>query len=281
MAFNHDTVGQTYGPLEHSYDQNRISLYALACGAQVDELDLLLETRGPKVLPTYTVVPVLDSLFKALKAIGGNMLTLVHGSQKCVIHKTLPASATLNHSCEISGLYDKGKGALAIFNTKSTDESGDLVFETEWGIFYRGEGGFGGDRGPTTPSFAPEEGKAPDHRIEMPTSDTQALLYRLASDDLNPIHSDPAIASKAGFPKPILHGLCTFGHAGRAVVNALCDGDPTRVTSIEGRFSKPVFPGETICTDIWEINPGEAYYLTSVKERDVPVITLGRVTYKT
>ena len=279
MGFNHDTVGKTYGPQEHTYTWQRPSLYALGCGAQVDDLDLLLETRGPKVLPTYSVVPVLDVLFVALKAIGGNMLTLVHGSQKCIIHKPIPAAATLKHSCDISGLYDKGKGALATFTTKSEDENGELIFETEWGIFYRGEGGFGGDRGPATPDFAPPEGKAPDHRIEMPTADTQALLYRLASEDLNPIHSDPAVATKAGFPKPILHGLCTFGHAGRAVVNAVCGGDPTKVTSIEGRFSKPVFPGETICTDVWEIAEGEAYYLTSVKERDVPVITLGRVTY--
>jgi acyl dehydratase len=280
MAFNHDTVGKTYGPVAHNYTWRRPALYALGCGAQVTDLDLLLETRGPKVLPTYSVVPVLDVLFDAIKAIGGNMLTLVHGSQKCILHKPIPAEATLNHSCTIDGLYDKGKGALAIFKTKSEDEKGELIFETEWGIFYRGEGGFGGDRGPSTPGFAVEEGKEADHRIEMPTVDTQALLYRLASEDLNPIHSDPEVATQAGFPKPILHGLCTFGHAGRAVVDAVCGGDPDKVLSIEGRFSKPVFPGETIITDVWEIAEGEAYYMTHLKEREVPVITLGRVTYK-
>jgi 3-hydroxyacyl-CoA dehydrogenase/3a,7a,12a-trihydroxy-5b-cholest-24-enoyl-CoA hydratase len=163
---------------------------------------------------------------------------------------------------------------------KASTADGTLLYETESQIFYRGEGGFGGERGPEAPNYAPPEGKKPDAHFEMKTQPTQALLYRLASLDLNPIHADPAVAKIVGFERPILHGLCTFGHAGLAAMLGLMDGDPDRMKSIEGRFSKPVLPGETIVTDLWKIGPGEAYFTTSVKEKNEPVITLGRVMYR-
>lgn len=277
MAFNLSVVGQTFGPRVFEYDWQRVALYALACGATKDELDLLLETRGPKVLPTFSVVPAFVPLYESLVALGGNMLTLVHGAQKCVMHRPIPPEGKLSTIAKMSALYDKGKGALAVIDTKTESAQGELLFETEWQIFYRGEGGFGGERGPDAPSYNPPEGKAADHHLDMPTTPTQALLYRLPSGDKNPIHSDPDVAKKVGFPAPILHGLCTFGHAGRAAVLALCGGDPTKLRAIEGRFSKPVFPGDTIRTDLWSVGHGESYYVTSVKERSEPVITLGRV----
>lgn len=276
MPFDFKVVGKTFGPTKFSYDWQRVALYALSCGATSDELDLLLETRGPKVLPTFSVVPTYVPLFESLVALGGNMLTLVHGGQRCTMHRPIPPYGELESTAKISGLYDKGKGALAIVHTETRDANGPL-FDTEWQIFYRAEGGFGGDKGPDTPPYAPPEGRAPDERQEMKTLDTQAFLYRLASADLNPIHSDPEVATKVGFPRPILHGLCTFGHAARAAVRALCGGDPDKLKSIEGRFSKPVFPGDTIATDLWKIKDGEAHYQSSVKERGEPVITLGRV----
>lgn len=281
MAFDFDIVGKkTFGPYELICDWKRAALYALGCGATTDELDLLLENRGPKVLPTFSVVPAHSAIVKALIVLGGNMLTLVHGTQKCRIHKPIPAEGKLETTAEVTALYDKGKGALGILETKTADSHGDLICETEWGIFFRGEGGFGGERGPEAPDYNPPEGKAADHSVEMPTAQTQALLYRLGSGDLNPIHSDPKVAAKVKFPKPILHGLCTFGHAGRAVINTLMDGDPERLITIEGRFSKPVFPGDTIVTDIWDAGDGQAYFTVNVKEREQQVLSLGRVTFK-
>jgi acyl dehydratase len=280
MAFNQSAVGKSFGPYEFAYDWKRTALYALACGSDLDELDLLLETNGPKVLPTFSVVVVREPLIEAINALGGNYLTLVHGAQRCVAHRAVPPEAKLKTTVTIKGLYDKQKAALAIYESKTIDEKNEPVFDTEWQIFYRGEGGFGGDRGPESPSYNPPEGKAADVRFEMKTQPTQAMLYRIASGDLNPIHANPQVAQIAGFDRPILHGLCTFGHASRAAVNGLCDKDPTRLLSFEGRFSKPVFPGETIITEIWKMKPGEAYYTSKLKERDETVITLGRILYR-
>lgn len=277
MAFNLDLVGKTIGPTQYSYDWERVALYALGCGATTDELDLLLETRGPKVLPTFSVVPTFPPLLEALKQLGGNMLTLVHSAQKCVIHAPIPASGKLVTHCTVRALYDRGKNAVGVFDTKTTTESGQALFDTEWQIFFRGEGGFGGDKGPDVVNSAPPEGQAPDQVIEMATLPTQALLYRLGGSDTNPIHSDPDVAKKAGFGRPILHGLCTFGFAGRAALQAVCGGAPEKLASIEGRFTKPVYPGDTLSTAVWKISPTEALFVTSVKERPEPVISSGRV----
>ncbi len=278
MPFDSALIGKPFGPFEFSYTWKDAALYALASGATPAELDLLLETRGPKVLPTFSVAVTLTPLQTALRALGGNILTLVHGGQRCTMHRPIPREAKLSTTCTVSALWDKGKGALAIYQTKTVDEKNEPLFDTEWQIFYRGEGGFGGERGPDAAVFDPPA-RAPDATLEMPTQPTQALLYRLASGDMNPIHSDPEIAAKAKFPKPILHGLCTFAHASRAVVNALCGGDPDRLRHLEGRFSRPVFPGDTIVTEIWRIADAESYYVVKVKERDEVVMTHGRALY--
>ncbi|MFO0723395.1 MAG: MaoC/PaaZ C-terminal domain-containing protein [Myxococcota bacterium] len=278
MPFDMKMVGQVIGPTEFTYDWQRVALYALGCGATEEELDLLLETRGPKVLPTFAVVPSFVPLHASLVRLGGNMLTLVHGAQKVEMRKPIPPEGRLLSTAQVTALWDKGKGALAIIRTETKTANGDHLFDTEWQIFYRGEGGFGGERGPDGPSYAPPEGKAADHTLDMKTAPAQALLYRLGSSDLNPIHSEPEIAKKVGFPAPILHGLCTFGHAGRAAVKAIAGGDPSRIASIEGRFTKVVFPGDTISTALWNMGPGEAYFTSTIKERSEAAITLGRVT---
>lgn len=280
MPFDRSIIGKSFGPSEYSYDWQTTALYALGCGATENELDLLLESAGPKVLPTFSVAVVMKPFYEAIVALQGNMLTLVHGAQRCLFHRPIPPEATLKTTAVLRALYDKGKGALAVFDTKTVDHKNEPVFDTEWQIFYRGEGGFGGERGPEPPAYNPPDGKRPDAHVEMPTARTQALLYRLASLDLNPIHADPQVANMAGFPGPILHGLCTFGHAARAAVNTVGQRNPERLLSIEGRFSKPVFPGDTIVTDLWKIGPQEAYFVTKVKERDEAVITLGRVTHR-
>lgn len=280
VAFHPSIIGKAFGPDPYKVDWQRASLYALACGAGTDELDLILESRGPKVLPAFAVTIARNPILEAIVSFGGSMLTLVHGGQRCVFHRPIPSQGTLLTTAKATALYDKGKAAVGIFESSTVTEGGDPVFDTEWQIFYRGEGGFGGERGKDAPEYKPPEGKAPDHRFEMSTLDTQALIYRLASQDMNPIHSDPEIAKKAGFPKPILHGLCTFGHATRAAVLGACRGDPDRLKSIEGRFTKPVFPGDTIVTEVWTMSSEEAYFTTSVKERAEAVITLGRVTFR-
>jgi acyl dehydratase len=279
MPFDSSIIGKEFGPFEHAYGWKDTALYALGAGATPSELDLLIEARGPKVLPTFSVVVALAPLQAALRKLGGNLLTLVHGGQRCTVFRPIPKEGVVKSTCTVTGLYDKGKGALAVYRTRTVDPSNEPLFETEWQIFYRGEGGFGGDRGPEAPAYDPP-GRSPDVTLEMPTQPTQALLYRLGSGDLNPIHSDPAVAEKAKFPKPILHGLCTFGHAARAVVNGCCGGDADRLLDIEGRFSKPVFPGDTIVTELWSVSAGEAYYVTKVKERDEAVITLGRALFR-
>ncbi len=273
MPFDSALIGKPFGPFEFSYDWKDTALYALGSGATPAELDLLLETRGPKVLPTFSVAVSLVPLQTALRALGGNVLTLVHGGQRITMHRAIPPKGNLSTICTVTALWDKGKGALAVYETKTLDDRNEPLFDTEWQIFYRGEGGFGGERGPDTPSIDPPA-RAPDSIVEMPTQPTQALLYRIASGDLNPIHSDPDVAAKAKFPKPILHGLCTFAHASRALVNAACGGNPDRLEHLEGRFSKPVFPGDTIVTEIWR-SGAEARYLVKVKERDEVVVTHG------
>jgi len=276
MPFDTSILGKPFGPRTFRYDWRKPALFALASGARETELDLLLETRGPKVMRSFAVVMAIEPLIEALGSLGGNVLTLVHGAQKCVMHAPLPPEAAIDVTARVSNLYDKGKGALAIYEVRG-EVSGKALFDLEYQIFYRGEGGFGGPRGPEAPAF-PVEGKRADHRIEMPTQPTQALLYRLASGDTNPIHAEPEVAAMAGFPRPILHGLCTFGHAERAAAQALCDGDPDRIVSIEGRFAKPVFPGETIAVEVWKAGDGEAYFTASAGDR--PAITLGRVVYR-
>src|SRR5215472_16806864 len=199
MAFDLKIIGKTFGPYEYAYDWKTTALYALACGADETELDLLLETRGPKVLPTFSVVAVLKPIHEAISALGGNYLTLVHGTQKCDVHRPIPAEAKLKTTATVKALYVKQKAALAIYETKTVDEKNEPVFDTEWQIFYRGEGGFGGERGPEAPAYNPPENKKPDAHAEMKTARTQALLYRIASLDLNPIHANPEVATMAGF----------------------------------------------------------------------------------
>jgi acyl dehydratase len=266
-------VGKTFEPFRHTYVAKDVALYALACGATEAELDLVLDSRGPKVLPTFPVVFVMSAMTDALQRLGGNIIMLVHGAQRCTVPRPLPPEAEVVTTARIEAVYDKGKGALAVFRTESTDDAGTRLAETEWQIYYRGEGGFGGDRGPEAAAEEPADGEAPSAVVDMPTAGHQALLYRWASGDPNPIHLEPSVAEQVGFPRPILHGLCTFGHAARAIVQTCCEGDSDRLRSIEGRFSKPVLPGQVLSTHIWR-RPDGALFSTAVG--DAPVLVRGR-----
>ena len=194
---------------------------------------------------------------------------LVHGEQRIVLHDELPPSGEVSTVATLSAMYDKGKGAVIEITADSTSvATGELLFTNVMSAFIRGEGGWGGDRGPSGPRNQPPD-RAPDHSVTYRTSVDQALVYRL-SGDRNPLHSDPSFAALAGFDRPILHGLCTFGFTGRALLHAAAGSDPARVRSIEARFSSPVFPGEALTIEIW-VDGGSVIYRTLGEEGRVVI----------
>ena len=257
MPINPDAVGAKSDPIEHSWTSKDALLYALGvgCGA-VDpfaELEFTTENStgiDQQVLPTMGVVLGAGGN-AAAGAIGPfNPAMLVHGEQSIELAGPIPVSGTVRSVGEVVGIYDKGKGAVVVLESVSTDtSSGATLFTTRSSMFIRGEGGWGGDRGPSGPQNVPPD-REPDHAVTYPTRIDQALIYRL-SGDRNPLHSDPKFAALGGFDRPILHGLCTYGFTGRALLHSLCAGDPARFTSMEGRFSSPVMPGESLTVRIW------------------------------
>jgi len=264
MALNPDCVGHETAELVHSYDENGVILYALGCGAKREELDLLYEGLGPKVLPTYAVVPTFQVVGALLNVVDGNLLGVVHGAQGIRLHKPFTPRAELKTVGKVAAIYDLKRMAQAIFTSETRDADGDLVCETEWSILYRFDGGFDGERPPKSPKARPPE-REPDFVVEEATSPEQALLYRL-NGDRNPLHADPAIGKQAGFDGPILHGLCTYGYMGRAILHQACGGDPNRFRGFNAQFRKPVFPGETIITEGW-VEDGKVIVRASTKER--------------
>jgi acyl dehydratase len=228
-----------------------------------------------KVLPTFPVVVMGGG--NAFAQIGTyNPAMLVHGEQSVELHASLPVEGTVESVTTITGIYDKGSGAVVASSTTATDkESGKAMWTTTMSAFIRGEGGWGGDRGPSGAAQIPD--RAPDHSVTYPTRPDQALLYRL-SGDRNPLHSDPKFAAMGGFDKPILHGLCSFGFTGRALLHTLCGSDPDRFGAMGCRFSKPVFPGEELTVSMWITEEGTALFRTSTPGG--VVIDAGRLTFR-
>jgi acyl dehydratase len=265
MALNMDLIGQSTEPLAHEYEWRDVVLYALGVGATADELDYVYEGRGPTVLPTFAVVPAFKSLLDTCGKIGADLLKVLHGEQAIVLHRPIPPSGSFQTTATVQGIYDKGKGALAVIEMKTTDAKGEPVFDNVSSIFVRGEGGFGGDRGPATEKLAPPEGEKPAFAITHTTSPSQGALYRL-SGDYNPLHIDPEFAGKAGFDKPILHGLCTYGSAGRALIESACGGDATKLKGFSARFTGVVYPGETLTTSGWRLGDGRYVIETTTQD---------------
>ncbi|MBX3250746.1 MAG: MaoC family dehydratase N-terminal domain-containing protein [Myxococcales bacterium] len=246
MALRPEAVGATTAELIHEYDWRDVALYALGVGATLDELDFLYEKRGPKVLPTYAVIPTFPACEALFETVGGDFLGVVHGAQKITLHRPFAPAGRLTTVGKVAGVYDLKRLAQAVFVTETRDAAGELLCETEWLILYRFDGGFGGERPPKSLKIrAPEA--APDFRVAEQSRAEQAALYRL-SGDLNPLHVDPEVAAQVGFDRPILHGLCTFGYAGRAVLASRCGGDPARLRELYGQFKRPVWPGDTLIT---------------------------------
>ena len=254
MGLNPDAVGHRTEPVEHAYRWQDVALYALGIGASEAQLDYLYEKRGPLVYPTYAVVPAYEPNRKLFEIVGGDLSGVVHGSQKITMHAPIPPSGTLRTVGEVIGIYDLRRMAQSVTKTTTTDADGTLLFETEWTIMYLKDGGFGGDPPPRSPKIRPPE-RAPDFRVEASTTPEQAMLYRLGGHDYNPLHIDPEAAMKAEKVtqgRPILHGLCTYGFIARAIIERWCEGDATRLKTFYGRFSKPIWPGETIVTEGWK-----------------------------
>ena len=268
MPINHDVVGHTTEPTTSSWDSKDCLLYALGVGAGVldpvgFELEFTTEnSQGvtQKALPTFpVVVPAGAGLFGPVGKF--NWAMLVHSEQSVTLHSPVPVEGTVNAVSTITGIYDKGSAAIIATKTVASDAStGQPVWTNTNSVFIRGEGGWGGDRGPSGSIQFPE--RAPDHSVTYSTRPDQALLYRL-SGDRNPLHSDPKFAAAAGFEKPILHGLCTFGFTGRALLHTLCGSDPERFVSMSARFSKPVLPGQDLTVSMWVDGEGEAVFRTS------------------
>ncbi|KAA0232687.1 MAG: hypothetical protein JJLCMIEE_02036 [Acidimicrobiales bacterium] len=267
MPINPDAVGTKGEPVESSWTSKDCLLYALGVGAGMSdptgfELEFTTENSqnvDQRALPTQAVV--IPSFGSAMTNIGTfNPAMLVHGEQKVVLHREIPVQGSVVTISEVTGIYDKGKGAVVEVTLDSNLEGdGEPLFTNVFSAFIRGEGDFGGDRGPSGPkNVAPE--RDPDASITYQTREDQALLYRL-SGDRNPLHSDPEFAKLAGFDKPILHGLCTYGFTGRALLHGLCGSDPARFKSMEGRFSSPVFPGEALTVNMW-VDGNEAVFQT-------------------
>jgi acyl dehydratase len=269
MPIDLSAVGKKLEPCTHTYTERDVMLYALGVGCGREELPFVYE-RDLKVLPTFAVIPAFPAMLNLGGAMQVNPVMVLHGEQGIELMGPIPTSGTVTTTPTIKGVYDKGKGALVVVQTETVDQKGKLLFRATSGIFARGEGGFGGERGPSGPKNVPPDRK-PDKSISYKTLPQQALLYRL-SGDMNPLHADPDFAKMAGYDVPILHGLCTYGHAGRAVLQAYCNNDPLRLKAFEVRFSGVVYPGETITTDMWQMAPGKIV-LTAKTERGEAVLS--------
>lgn len=269
MSIDPSKVGLEGEPRDRAWDSKDCLLYAVGVGCGTDELEFATE-KDQKVLPTFAVI--IGGGGVPLNKIGDfNFAMLVHGEQAIYFEKPIPTDGIITSQGKIVEIWDKGSGAVVVTESNSIDKkTGELIFKTRSSVFLRGEGGFGGDRGPKAEKFNP--GRAPDKQITYKTREDQALTYRL-SGDRNPLHSDPEFAKRGGFDRPILHGLCTYGFTGRALLNSYCKEQPEKFKAIEGRFSKPVMPGDELTISMWQ--EGNNVLFQTKTQDDVVVIDNG------
>lgn len=277
MPLDLDVVGKPSEPATVSWSADEALLYAVGVGAgQNDPLaELAFTTENShevpqRVLPTFGAI-LTQFRGAARRSIGTfNPAMLVHAEQSTQLAGALPASGSLEVSSTVTGIYDKGSGALIVSEaTGRLPGAAEPLVTTRSATFIRGEGGFG-IAGPKDAWAAPE--REPDAVLETSTRPDQALIYRLSGDH-NPLHTDPAFAARAGFPRPILHGMCTYGVVGRVLLNTFADGDPERFGRLGGRFSKPVFPGEALRVRVWTEDDAQLFQV--VNQRDEVVFDRG------
>lgn len=269
---------------EFAWTASDVQLYQLGLGAGArwtDPAELrYLDDRTPQVLPTFaTVAQTLHETEPPKVSFPGidiDLAKVVHGHQEIEVHRPIPASGKATSTGRISEIWDKGSAAVVVQEHTITGSDGAPLWTARSSIFAKGEGGFGGERGPSTKSELPD--RTPDFDVTTPTLPQQALLYRMLGDR-NPLHSDPEFARAAGFPNPILHGLCTYGIVCKTATDTVLDSDASRVTGFRARFAGVLYPGETIRTRIWR-GDGELIIGASVVERDdAPVLADVRLAY--
>jgi acyl dehydratase len=278
MPINPDAVGAKGEPVRRKWTSKDALLYALGVGAGLDELQFTTEnTRNTpqRVLPTFAVI-VGGGGVPMAKVGSFNPALMVHGEQGIELFDEIPPDGEIESVGEITGIWDKGNAAVLEFTSASSDvATGKPLMRTRMTLFCRGEGGWGGDRGPSIKVEYPD--RKPDHQVTYATREDQALLYRL-SGDRNPLHSDPAFAKMGGFDRPILHGLCTYGFTGRALLHTLCGSDPKRFKSMNGRFSRPVLPGDELTISMW-VDGQSCLFRTTNQKGDV-VLDQGTMTFE-
>jgi (3R)-3-hydroxyacyl-CoA dehydrogenase / 3a,7a,12a-trihydroxy-5b-cholest-24-enoyl-CoA hydratase / enoyl-CoA hydratase 2 len=280
-----DAVGHTFEATSFSYAEKDAALFALSIGASSDPLDATdlqytyeLAPSGFHCFPTFAATFPLRTLEQITSVPGQslNLMEVLHGEHYLELSRPLPPRGMIVNEATISQVYDKGSGALIIVDITSSDESGAHVAFNQASIFVRGRGNFGGERGPSSRENAVPERTA-DALFSEITNENQALLYRLTSGDHNPLHADSRFAALLGYPRPILHGLCTYGYAARAVLKTYAGNDAHLFKSIRARFSSHVFPGETIETEMWQESAVSIRFRSRVVERDDVVLTNGVV----
>jgi acyl dehydratase len=272
-------VGRTFDPVPVSWDSKDTMLYASGVGAKPQgELEFLFEGKGPKVLPTYGVIPGMMAMGALMgSGVEINPMMILHGEQGITLHREIPSDCKAQVTGRVSEVWDKEKAAVIGVEGAAEDDNGPL-FTTKATLFVRGAGGFGGERGPSTAARNAPPDREPDHVVRNDTRPEQAAIYRL-SGDRNPLHIDPDFAKMAGYEEPFIHGLCTYGFVGRAVLQALCGGDPARFGSLDARFADQVYPGDTIITSIWVTGDGEAIVQAETQKGNA-VLSQARATFK-
>ncbi len=275
-------LGADLGEGENSWGPDDVILYHLGVGAgapptDAGELEYAYE-KNLKVLPSFAVIPTFGAMggIGQVEGLEFNFAMLLHGEQDIQIHRPIPASAKVRNRGRVAELWDKGKACLCVLEVDTDEVDGEPLFTNRFSLFLRGEGGFGGEPGPKAGNEAPD--REPDGVIETATLPQQALLYRL-SGDKNPLHADPEIAKMAGFDKPIIHGLCSYGIVCKAIVDEVLDGDVSQVARYQARFAGIGFPGETYVIRYWK-EGDKILVQASSKERGAPIITNCAVTLR-
>ncbi len=280
MALNYEQLmGLKRDGDRFSYTERETMLYAIGIGMGADplnrdELSYVFEQPALRAVPSMATVLARVPL---LKDCGYDYTKVVHGEQHLTLHRPLPPEGELIASARVTAAYDKGAGRGAVIYTEAVVRSaadGKPMFTLAGSTFARGDGGFGGPSGSGPHPHAIPDRK-PDATAILPTRRDQALLYRL-NGDRNPLHADPDLARRVGFPAPILHGLCTYGIACRAILQTIAAYDHTRIAGFDVRFSAPVYPGEAIATDMWVDGTVVSFRCRIPERNDVVVINNGR-----
>jgi len=277
MKISNELIGMKFDPVSFSWTSKDVMLYALGVGAKPEgELEFVYEGKGPKVLPTYAVIPGMMSMGGVIANVEIDFTMLLHGEQAVTLNREIPPEGKVQVVGRVAELWDKGKAAVIVTEGIVEDDKGPML-TTSASLYIRGAGGFGGERGPSAVALNPPDRK-PDHVVEDVVRPEQGAIYRLSGDS-NPIHIDPDFAKMGGFERPFLHGLCTYGFCGRAILRAVCGMDPSRFVSLSARFADQVYYGDSIITKLWVTNPGEAIVQAETQRGNV-VLSQAKTTFR-